>query len=117
MHDNVCYLSFEMPHYATLCIVVHILCASSSVIFIARLGFHCYVHRVVHIERALPNIAPCGVCRTLFFFRFKEEHEGVQIQERAFVKLRPYFVKPLKDRNVGACMSHIEVQMMMVAFN
>lgn len=50
--------------------------------------------------------------QTTFFLRFKEENPELKVQERAFIKLRPYFVRSLKERDVCCCIFHVETQMM-----
>ena len=44
--------------------------------------------------------------------RFLETHPEYQIQERYFIKLKPYYVKALKDRNVCCCRYHVELNML-----
>jgi hypothetical protein len=58
-----------------------------------------------------------SVLQTNFFLCFKEENLGEKVEERAFMKLRPFFIRPLKDRNVCCCIYHVEAQMCCEALN
>jgi hypothetical protein len=49
--------------------------------------------------------------------RFQGRHPEIQIQERAFVKLYPFYVRPLKDRNVCCCHYHVELDMLREGMN
>ncbi|CAM6002456.1 unnamed protein product [Sphagnum balticum] len=52
-----------------------------------------------------------------FFTRFKVAHEDVQIGPKSFVKLKPYFVKRLKDFNTCCCKYHQEMVKIKDGFN
>jgi len=52
-----------------------------------------------------------------FFTRFKATHENVQIGLKSFVKLKPYFVKRLKDFNTYCCKYHQEMVKIKNGFN
>jgi hypothetical protein len=55
--------------------------------------------------------------QTNFFLRFKEANLGEKVEERAFMTLRPFFVRPLKDCNVCYCIYHVEAQMLCATLN
>ena len=44
-----------------------------------------------------------------FFLSFKESHPEVNIHQRAFEKLKPYFVRKLKDRYTCCCIAHVQM--------
>ncbi len=52
-----------------------------------------------------------------FFTQFKVVHEDVQIGLKSFVKLKPYFVKRLKDFNTCCCKYHQEMVKIKDGFN
>jgi len=52
-----------------------------------------------------------------FFTQFKTAHEDVQIGLKSFVKLKPYFVKRLKDFNTCCCKYHQEMVKIKDGFN
>jgi hypothetical protein len=55
--------------------------------------------------------------QTKKFQRYKEAHLEEAVQQRAFLKLQPYFVKSMKDKNVCCCVYHVEVQLFKDAVN
>ena len=57
------------------------------------------------------------VLQTNFFLRFKEENPGEKVEEWAFMKLWPFFVRPLKVRNICCYIYHVEAQMLCAALN
>ncbi len=64
----------------------------------------------------------CGLGRvywvhTSFFLQFQLAHQNVNIGQRAFEVLKPYFVKPCKDRNVCYCNYHVELDMLKQGLN
>jgi hypothetical protein len=52
-----------------------------------------------------------------FFLQFKIAHPKCAISQRTFKKLKPWFVKPLNDKNVCCCIYHVEMGMILEAFN
>ena len=55
--------------------------------------------------------------QTALYLRFQARHPDLEIRERSFVKLRPFYVKPLKDRNVCCCRYHVELDMIREGMN
>lgn len=55
--------------------------------------------------------------QTDFFFRYKKAHPLETVKQRAFLKLCPYFVKPMKDRALCCCIYHVETILMKEALN
>jgi hypothetical protein len=49
--------------------------------------------------------------------QFKIAHPKCAISQRTFKKLKPWFVKPLNDKNVCCCIYHVEMGMILEAFN
>ena len=47
--------------------------------------------------------------QTKFFPYFKESHPDVNVHQRAFEKLKPYFVRKLKDRYTCCCITHMQM--------
>ena len=58
----------------------------------------------------------CGV-QIEYFLRFRETHPTVQIGQRSFEKLKPWFVRKLKDRNTCCCVYHIQMLFLKDAYN
>lgn len=52
-----------------------------------------------------------------FYDRFVNAHEDHTIGQRAFQKLKPFFVKKCKDRNVCCCKYHVELDMLREGLN
>jgi hypothetical protein len=55
--------------------------------------------------------------QTCFFLWYKQSYPLEIVQERAFLKLMPYFVKPMTERNVCCCIYHVEVMLIVAALN
>ena len=49
--------------------------------------------------------------------RFLEIHPECQIRERHFIKLKPYYIRALKDRNVCCYWYHVELDMLWESLN
>jgi hypothetical protein len=81
---------------ALLCVVVHYLSVGWSILnFTLRFGD----------------------LQAEFFKRFQAAHPNIIVQQRAFLKLKPYFVKPLLERNVCCCVYHVEVDLLRQGLN
>lgn len=52
-----------------------------------------------------------------FFLAFKESHPQVQIRQRAFEKLKPYFLRKLQDRYTRCCIMHVQMSFLRDALN
>lgn len=52
-----------------------------------------------------------------FFLAFKQSHPEVQIGQRAFEKLKPYFVRKLRDRYTCCCITHVQMSFLRDALN
>jgi hypothetical protein len=52
-----------------------------------------------------------------FFKRFQAAHPNIIVHQRAFLKLKPYFVKPLLERNVCCCVYHVDVDLLRQGLN
>ena len=48
--------------------------------------------------------------------KFKDSHPQLQVGQRSFEKLKPWFVRKLKDRNT-CCVYHIQLMYFLNAFN
>jgi hypothetical protein len=55
--------------------------------------------------------------QTTFFGRFKEANPDNEIGQTSFIKLKPFFLKTLQDREVCYCKHHTELIMLKEAFN
>jgi hypothetical protein len=55
---------------------------------------------------------PPFLLQTSFFLRFMEAHPECNIRQRAFERLKPSWVKKLKERNTCCCIYHVEMDMM-----
>jgi hypothetical protein len=55
--------------------------------------------------------------QTALYLRFQAKHPDILIRERSFVKFLPFYVKPLKDRNVCCCRYHVELDMLREGIN
>ena len=47
--------------------------------------------------------------QTELFIQFQRAHTDIIIQQRSFEKLKPYFVRKLKDRNTCCCIQHVQI--------
>lgn len=52
-----------------------------------------------------------------FFLHFQRIHPDVKIGQRTFEKLKPYFVRKLKDRYTCCCITHIQMSFLRDALN
>jgi hypothetical protein len=57
------------------------------------------------------------VWQTSFFLRFKEAHLECNVRHRAFERLKPWWVRKLKERNTYCCIYHVEMDMMKVGLS
>jgi len=55
--------------------------------------------------------------QTTFYLRFQVAHLECNIKHVTFLKMKPYFVKALKDRNTCCCNYHVELDMLKVGLN
>jgi len=55
--------------------------------------------------------------QTSFFLKFQESNPLVDIGQSSFEYLKPFFVKPLKNRNTCCCIYHVELEELRVALN
>lgn len=55
--------------------------------------------------------------QTQLFLRFKESHPECRVKLRAFEKLKPWYVKTLKDQNTCCCVAHVEMDLMREGLN
>lgn len=55
--------------------------------------------------------------QTEYYLNFRETHPEVIIGQRSFEKLKPWFVRKLKDRNTCCCVYHIQLLFLKDAFN
>jgi hypothetical protein len=56
------------------------------------------------------------MCKVIFFLRFQVAYPKVHIGQKLFESLKPFFVKPLKDRN-ACCIYHTKLEELKVAPN
>ncbi|MCO5569206.1 hypothetical protein L7F22_022916 [Adiantum nelumboides] len=52
-----------------------------------------------------------------FFMNFKDQHPSIDIGFRAFHKLKPFFVRKLKERNTCCCVYHTRIDLMRIAID
>ena len=57
----------------------------------------------------------CLAWQTTFFLRFTEAHPECSVRQRAFERLKPWWVRKLKERNTCCCIYHVQMDFMKVA--
>ena len=55
--------------------------------------------------------------QTKFFLSFKESHPDMNIHQRAFEKLKPYFVRKLQDWYTCCYITHVQISFLRDAVN
>lgn len=59
----------------------------------------------------------CMLDQTAFFLQFKDAHPEYKIAQRTFERMKPWYFRPLKERNVCCCIYHVEMDLMRVGLN
>lgn len=57
------------------------------------------------------------VLQTTFYLQFKQANPTCDVGQRAFERLKPWYIKALTDRNVCCCIYHVQMDLMRQGLN
>jgi len=55
------------------------------------------------------------ISQASFFLKFQAADQGVEIAQRSFENLKPFFIKAMNERNMCCCIYHVEIDELRIA--
>jgi len=69
------------------------------------------------VSNSIPFLVVRNVWQTCFFLCFKETHPECSMHQRAFERLKPWWVRKLKEKNRCCCIYNVEMDFIRVALS